>query len=107
MVGDKFYFWMWVICGILGLVLFCIGLLKPGLIIWNISRVRFENITSSFSVFFIVSSWVFSLNLAIKGFRTKPIENNPWWIIGSMGWCITMPFAIPIMIILYLICGAF
>jgi hypothetical protein len=87
MVGDKVIFWAWLICGALGIFLSLIWIYSPtDLLFYDVNRNWFQNIIP-FSVVLMISSWVLSVDLAIKGFRAEDTKKIPRWIIGSMGWC--------------------
>jgi hypothetical protein len=104
MVNDKTIFWMWVVCGAMGFLFFPLCIFIPSSLLFeSVYRNWFENILPLLSIVLIAISWVFSLQLTIKALIIKPINANPWWMIGSIGWCILVPFLLIVMIPIFLL----
>lgn len=102
MINDKTVFWMWVVCGALGFsfLLLCI-FIPSSLLFESVYRNWFENILPLLSSVLIAFSWVYSLHLTSKAIKIKPFNANPWWMIGSVGWCFTMSCLLIVMILMF------
>jgi hypothetical protein len=91
-VGDKVVFWLWVASGVIAVALAVFWIYAPiDLLFENSYHNWFQSIIPMTAVFMIVS-WGSSLLLTIKATKTRPISDNPWWMVGSVGWCIASPF---------------